>query len=167
MELWDAYYANGTLAGIDLIRGEPVPEGLYHMVAEILVRHEDGEYLLMKRDPHKATYGGYEEATAGGSALKGEDARTCAIRELREETGITASDLSHVSVTVTKGVIYHAFLCVTDCDKTAIRLQEGETVSFRWIGEKEFIRFFQSAEMIPHTREHYLAYFEKIKCKTE
>lgn len=164
MEVWDAYYADGTPAGIDLIRGEPVPDGLYHMVSEILVRHTNGDYLLMKRDPRKTTYGGYEEATAGGSAIKGEDASTCAMRELREETGITASNLSHVSVTVTDGVIYHAFLCVTDCEKNAIKLQEGETVSFRWIGEKEFIRFFQSAEMIPHTQEHYRSLFEN---KTE
>ena len=28
MELWDGYRKDGTLAEIDLVRGEPVPEGL-------------------------------------------------------------------------------------------------------------------------------------------
>ena len=87
-EIWDAYLPNGTLAGCNLVRGEPIPNGLYHLVGEILVRHADSDYLLMQRDPRKPNYGGFFEATAGGSALKGEDAYCCARRELQEETGI-------------------------------------------------------------------------------
>ena len=79
MEIWDAYFFDGTLAGQDLIRGEPISDGLYHLVSEILVRHIDGDYLLMQRDPRKPNYGRFFEATAGGSALKGEDALTCAV----------------------------------------------------------------------------------------
>ena len=96
MEIWDAYYPDGTLVGCDLIRGEPIPNGLYHLVSEILVRHADGDYLLMQRDPRKPNYGGFFEATAGGSALKGEDAYCCAKRELHEETGIDAGTLTNI-----------------------------------------------------------------------
>ena len=28
MEIWDGYTADGTLAGRDLVRGEPIPEGI-------------------------------------------------------------------------------------------------------------------------------------------
>lgn len=42
----------------------------------------------MRRDLSKPNYGGYYEATAGGSALKGEDKMACVKRELFEETGI-------------------------------------------------------------------------------
>ena len=87
MEIWDGYREDGSLANIDLVRGEPIPNGIYHMVCEILVRHTDGDYLLMQRDFRKPNFGGYYEATAGGSALKGEDKITCAKRELLEETG--------------------------------------------------------------------------------
>ena len=93
MEIWDGYTADGTLAGRDLVRGEPIPEGIYHMVCQILVRHRDGDYLLMQRDYGKPNFGGCYDATAGGSALKGEDAVTCARRELLEETGISAETL--------------------------------------------------------------------------
>ena len=48
MELWDAYDAQGKRIGETLIRGEPIPNGRYHMVCEALVRHADGEYLLMQ-----------------------------------------------------------------------------------------------------------------------
>ena len=37
MEIWDGYLVDGTLANIDLIRGESIPERLYHLVCEILV----------------------------------------------------------------------------------------------------------------------------------
>ena len=46
MEIWDGYLSDGTLAGIDLERGKPIPDGLYFLAVEILVRHTDGDYLL-------------------------------------------------------------------------------------------------------------------------
>ena len=93
MEIWDGYLNDGTLANQDLVRGEPIPKGLYHLVSEILVRRVDGDYLLTRRDIRKNNYGGWYEATAGDAALKGENKVSCAIRELLEETGITSGDL--------------------------------------------------------------------------
>lgn len=54
MEIWDGYYPDGSLANVDLIRGEPIPDSLRHLVCDILVRHTDGDYLLMKRDTKKS-----------------------------------------------------------------------------------------------------------------
>ena len=95
MELWDAYDRNiQKIDGMTLVRGEEssIPKGVYHMVVFILVRHTDGQYLLMRRSPGKA-FPLYWEATAGGSVLQGETAVQGAIRELREETGIEADSL--------------------------------------------------------------------------
>ena len=84
MELWDAYDKDfQKIAGKTLVRGELIPQGLYHLVCDIIVRHADGAYLLMQRDPRKP-WGGMWEATAGGSALAGETPLECAARELRE-----------------------------------------------------------------------------------
>ena len=162
MEIWDAYYADGTPAGCDLVRGEPIPEGLYHLVSDILVRHRDGDYLLMQRDPRKPNYGGCFEATAGGSALKGEDADTCAKRELREETGIAEGELTPISRYVHRDTIYIQYLCVTGQDKASVTLQEGETVAYRWLTESEFVAFVNSEEMIPRQRERYRAYYRQM-----
>ena len=48
MERWDLYKKDGTLAGIDHTRGEPIPEGLFHIVSGVAVRHVDGTYLLIE-----------------------------------------------------------------------------------------------------------------------
>ena len=163
MEIWDAYLPNGILAGCDLVRGEPIPNGLYHLVSEILVRHTDGDYLLMQRDFRKPNYGGYFEATAGGSALKGEKALSCAMRELQEETGIYAGTLTNIGRFVSHNTIYENFLCVTDCDKSSVKLQEGETVSYKWISEAEFIDFVNTGAMINVQFRRYEPYLKQMR----
>lgn len=162
MEIWDAYLIDGSLANKDLVRDEPIPEGLYHLVSEILVRHIDGDYLLMQRDFSKPNYGGYYEATAGGSALKGEDKLTCAKRELLEETGVIAISYEEIGRYVSGETIYFNFLCITDCDKASVSLQEGETIAYKWINENEFIEFVNSDEMIPSQKERYEKYFKRM-----
>ena len=109
MEIWDGYLNDGTLANQDLVRGEPIPKGLYHLVSEILVRHVDGDYLLTRRDIRKNNYGGWYEATAGGAALKGENKVSCAKRELLEETGITSGDFKEIGHYISNDTIYYSF----------------------------------------------------------
>ncbi len=137
MELWDAYDQDfKRIGGVTLVRGEPVPEGLFHLVCEILVRHTDGSYLLMQRDWRK-NFGGMWEASAGGSALQNETPLACAIRELREETGIRAENIVEVGRVKGRSAVYAEFFCITNCDKDSITLQEGETIAFRWVSRDE------------------------------
>ena len=88
-----------------LVRGENIPNGVYHLVSDVIVRHIDGTYLLMQRDSRKH-FGGMWEATAGSSALKCEDPLACAIRELLEETGIESEDVTEVGRVISHDTIY-------------------------------------------------------------
>ena len=162
MEKWDLYDEKGRLSGSSMVRGEPIPKGFYHLVSDILVRHTDGEYLLMQRDFRKPNYGGYFEMSAGGSALMGEDALTCAKRELREETGIICEDLLEIGRSMSHHTIYVSFLCTTDWDKSAITLLEGETISYRWVTEEDFLAFIASDDVIPTQKKRYEDYFRKM-----
>ena len=163
MEIWDGYFRDGTRAGIDLIRGDLVPDGFYHLVCEVLVKHIDGDYLLMRRDLSKPNYGGYYEATAGGSALKGEDKIECVKRELFEETSIISDNFEELNHFVfdEDNCIFYTFLCITDCDKTSITIQDGETISYKWLNERDFISFVNSGEMIEGQRRRYVSYFNE------
>lgn len=139
MEYWDAYDGNfRRIEGVSLVRGEDIPAGVYHLVCDVLVRHTDGSYLLMRRDPRKH-YGGLWEATAGGSALRGETPLDCARRELREETGIRAEELRELGRVRSANTHYVEFLCETDWPKDRVTLQEGETVAYRWVSREELI----------------------------
>ncbi|MBO4638813.1 MAG: NUDIX domain-containing protein [Treponema sp.] len=145
MELWDAYNSNyEKIEGMTLVRDEEIPQGVYHLVCEVLVRHVDGTYLLMKRAPTKPLYPNMWEATAGGSALQGETAEQGAMRELREETGIVAETLEPLDRTLGQTCWHVRFLCVTDCNKNSIKLQAGETCDFRWATAQEVLAMTES-----------------------
>ena len=139
MELWDAYDDRmNRIDGMTLVRGSRIPDGCYHLVSEIIVKHKDGSYLIMQRDKRKHL-GGMWESAAGGSALQGENPVTCACRELYEETGIISDDLIEIGRVLHHGhkSIYVEYLCLTDVDKDSIVLQEGETTDYRWITADE------------------------------
>lgn len=152
MELWDAYDRGGSALGFDLVRGEPLPDGVCHLVSEVVVRHADGDFLLMLRDERKESLPGRWECSAAGSALKGEDAAACAKRELCEETGVDRGSFTEVGTVVTKRVIYRIFLCETDFPKDAIRLQEGETTAFRWVTPATLTALMDAGEVVPERR---------------
>ena len=80
-EVWNAYDLNRNQLPHLLVRGEKVPEGQFHLCVNVLVRHEDGDFLCMRRSAHKSLYPGYYEFGAGGSVLAGEDSQTAALRE--------------------------------------------------------------------------------------
>ncbi|MDE7390731.1 MAG: NUDIX hydrolase [Lachnospiraceae bacterium] len=141
MELWDAYDEDlNKIKNMALIRGERIPNGIFHLVCDIIVKHTDESYLLMQRDSRK-NFGGMWEATAGGSALQNETPLQCAIRELREETGIYAGDLIEVGrvIDYSNNSIYVEFLCITNCDKDSVTLQPGETVAYKWVSKDELV----------------------------
>ncbi len=164
MEIWDGYNRDATKAGIDLIRGIAIPDGIYHIVSEIMVRHDDGSYLVMQRDKNKNPFPGQYEASAGGSILKGETPYEGAVRELLEETGIKTEELTHFYTVPSdrNNTIYFGYLAVTDCDKNSVTLQEGETIAYRWLGRKEFLEFIKTPEFVFYKRERWEPFFDRI-----
>ena len=163
MELWDAYDNMGNKTGETLVRGEPIPKGLYHLVSCIVVRHADGDFLLMRRAPEKEHYPNIWEIGAGGSVVQGETAEISARRELEEETGISRGQWSYLGRYVEWDTIYEGFLCVSDWPKDQIRLQAGETVDYRWLSREGFIRFFDSDDCIQRFKNRLGGYVDTLR----
>ena len=169
MELWDLYDREGNKTGETIERYSgcvnKIPQGRYHLVCDVLVRHVDGTYLLTKRHPEKDAYPGYWEASAGGSAIVGEDPLACAKRELFEETGIHSQDFQLISHTFRDAshCMFYSYLTVVDCDKDAIVLQEGETVDYKWVDVEGLIDYTKSELAIKTHNARYQEYFEQLK----
>lgn len=160
-ELWDACDREGKLLGFDLVRGEPMPENVYHLVAEILSVTTDGRVLVTQRHPDKP-WGGYWEYTSG-AVVKGEDPVRGALRELREETGIVVSegDLHPVYVDARPGIdglgtIYHSFVVFFDPTEQTIRLQKEETAAWDLLPYEEFKRFILADRFAEPIRRRFL-----------
>ena len=166
-ELWDLYDRNGKPTGETFERGHgnfrDIPEGRYHLVVDILVIHEDGTFLITKRSDDKDVYPGYWEASAGGSAIKGEKPLEAAKRELFEETGLKADSMELVNVLYkdTNRSVFHSYIARTGCDKDSVVLQEGETVDYRWIGKEEFLEYLESEDSIKSHNQRYEKYINE------
>lgn len=87
-EYWDLFTKDNKKTPHIHIRGEKVPEGLYHRMVEGWVRTSDRHILIQQRSSNKKIYPNYWSCSAIGSVLQGETPEEGMIRELREEVGL-------------------------------------------------------------------------------
>jgi len=134
MEYWDLYDAERQALGRTIQRGKQKRAGEYHQVVSIWVINSKGEILLTLRDPNKVICPDKWENT-GGSVLAGETSRQGAVRELREETGIVASEyeLILLGTLQEESAFVDTYLLKRDLPIEHIVLQEGETVDAKWV----------------------------------
>jgi len=70
-------------------RREVHARGLWHRAVHVLVFNARGEVFLQKRSMLKDTAKGKWDSSSSGHLDQGEDYDACAVRELREEIGLT------------------------------------------------------------------------------
>ena len=128
----------------------PIPEGRFHVVVNILCMNKDGLILITQRHPDKP-YGGWWEVS-GGSVLAGEKPLDGAVRELREETGLSVSpdDLRYMGQIIRErsGCVHNFYFYEGDFSEKDIVLQEGETVDFRLVTPGELAKMAERDEFL-------------------
>ena len=167
MELWDAYDRHGNKTGWTIIRGEAIPSGSYHLVSCVVVRHTDGDFLILRRSAQKEAYPNILEIGVGGCAVQGEDALTCAKRELLEETGIACDELIETGRYIDEysQAIYEGFLCLTDIPKDNIRILPEENSAYYWYTTEEFLEFFRSDDCLDRFKRRLKTFVDELTIK--
>lgn len=166
LEIWDLYDEQGNKTGEtwERSRAKEIPEGRYHIVCDILIRHRDGDFLLTLRDSRKEMYPGCWEASAGGSALAGETPEEGARREMQEETGLKAEKLELISITRkpdSRSVVY-AFIAMVDAAKDSVMLQEGETVDYQWMKLSALRKMIRDEPVLAIQYPRYKPYLDTL-----
>ena len=87
-ELWDIYNERLEKTGRLHERGVPIPDGDYHLVVQVWIKNSEGKYLISKRSETRES-NPLKWECVGGSVLAGEDSFTAALRESKEEVGVT------------------------------------------------------------------------------
>ena len=173
MEIWDLFDRDGNRTGETWERQfgnfRTIPDGRYHLVVDILIQHVDGTYLLTKRDEGKDVYPGYWEASAGGSALSGEEPLEAAKREMKEETGLESDDFTLVNVSFREPShsMFYSYIAVVDCDKDSVVLQEGETTEYKWVDKAGLMEYAESPLSIKTHNDRYSSLFNGYKKEME
>jgi 8-oxo-dGTP pyrophosphatase MutT (NUDIX family) len=162
MELWDAYDAEGNPLGFTLVRDRPIPDGVFHVVVEVITLTPAGLLLITLRHPDKPY--GLKWETTGGSALAGEETRTAAVRELAEETGIRVrpENLVPVAAFAIHSDLMRTYAVIADIGPADIRLQEGETVGFEFVTPSEFAAMCAAGEVAEPIARRLPDYLEII-----
>jgi 8-oxo-dGTP pyrophosphatase MutT (NUDIX family)/tRNA A58 N-methylase Trm61 len=145
-EWFDGRDKDGHLMGIDLKRGEMIPNHVYHIVVEVYIVNQNNEVLTTKRADEKPL-GGLWEVTAG-SVLKGECEIDAAIRETKEETGLVAQEdeIRPIYTHVNHPAIIKGYALKKTFAREDVVLQPGETIDFKLVPLAQWPDFMASAE---------------------
>lgn len=149
VELWDVYDENRNRTGRLHPRGTPLPKGDYHLVVQVWMRNSRGEYLLTRRTPNK-TYPGMWETT-GGCAQAGDDSLSAALREAKEETGLTLDPEKGKLFLSYRGRDSFAdiWLFQQDFDLKDVVFQAGETCGAMYASSKQIYEMLRTGKLVP------------------
>lgn len=152
MELWDIYDKNGNLTGRTTPRregGAPLPEGEYHLAVTVVTVNSSGEMFCTRRSPEKPLFPGMWENT-GGSVLAGETSLEGAIRELQEETGLTAApeELTFLYRIKRADSFMDVYGMRRDFSLDEVAFQPGETDGAQWFPYEEWERLARSGSIL-------------------
>lgn len=133
MEVWDIIDKNGNITGKTIIKGEPIPEGFYHLGADVWIINSENKFLIQKRSPKKRLQPNVWAMT-GGSTLKGETALETIERETLEELGIKLDITNLKLLTSYKiGTVWiNQYLIRQDIELQDIVMQEDEVSEVKW-----------------------------------
>ena len=159
MEKWDLYTKDRVKTGRSHIRGDELPEGLFHLVVHVWLKNSEGRDLISQRSADRPTFPLMWETT-GGSVLMGEDSLTGAIREAKEELGIDLPPKAGrlMFSRVRDWVDGRRFGDILDVwefpyeGEARLDLAEGEACDTRWADIIEIGRMLESGEMVETLR---------------
>ncbi len=154
-ELWDLYSSKRELVSSGHVRGEPLPEGCFHLVAHVWLRNAQGEFLISQRAESRPTFPLMWETT-GGSVLQGETSLRGALREVREELGIPLQEesgrlvFSQVRDWV-NGARFGDLLDVWLFDyngEPRLSAADGEVAQARWMSPREIEGLYREGKLV-------------------
>lgn len=151
-EIWDICDENRHLTGKIVKRAEfTTKPNEYHIVVHIWIQNDNKEWLISKRTPNKHFPLLWE--CTGGSALAGEDSLTAALREVKEELGITLDKNKGKLYKTIKRSVYSDFVDVwlfnNNCSLEDVVLQADETCDAMWASTEKIKDLIDSGEFIP------------------
>ncbi|MBN1576972.1 MAG: NUDIX domain-containing protein [Chitinispirillaceae bacterium] len=89
MESVEILTADGKWTGRTVLRSIAHTKGLWHRTVHVWIRNRGGELLFQKRSSTKETFPCLWDISAAGHISAGDSSRGTAVREMREELGIS------------------------------------------------------------------------------
>ena len=151
MEQWNLYDKHRNLLPDVHIRGNQIPEGMYHLVVHICVFNELGQMLICQRTDDREVWPSYWDVSAAGSVLINENSAQAACRETYEEIGLS-HDFEQEQVYFTihgKDWFSDWYLIETDSNQSFIA-QKEEVAQMKWANCSDILKMKKEGTFIPY-----------------
>lgn len=149
MEYFDLYNELGIKLNKIMARGSSNESGEYHKVVHIWIKNSKGEYLVQQRN--KSTdINPYQWAPTAGAVSAGEDFFTAAIRETKEEIGLSLSknQLFHKGTIfredTNSNYIIELFIVYQDVDLKDLIIDTEEVRDVAYINKEELFKMIDA-----------------------
>ena len=166
-EYWDVYDINRQKTGKIIKRGQRLNDDEYHLFVQVWLINKEGLFLSQERSENISWP--LMWCANGGNAKMGEDAYTCARREVLEELKIDINDLdgfmfdSSTYFEDNQNYFCDSFVYVIDKDIKDIDYQKEEIKSLKYMNMKE-IKDLMRKKIFFTYEEDYLDLLERIAC---
>ncbi|WP_055443206.1 NUDIX hydrolase [Lacinutrix himadriensis] len=172
-EYIDIFTKTGKPTGKTAPKSEIHTKGYYHNTAHIWFYTKKGEILLAQRAASKTIYPLLWDVSVAGHIDAGETIKQGAIREVKEEIGLTISetDLEKIGVFecfqsypngITDNEFHHTFITELQVDFSSLIFQIEEVEALKLVSISEFKDLLKNSE----TNNHFVAsnynYYMKV-----
>lgn len=169
-ELIDILDAQGKPTGKTAMKSDAHRNGWYHPTTHIWLYTANTEILLQQRAKNKDTHPLLWDVSVAGHIGAGEDVLDSAVREIKEEIGLTVlpSDLHKIGYfksvhrhadDVLDCEYHHTFICELKVPLDALQKQESEVEDLRLLPMLQFESQLQNKalrkEYVPHGKAYY------------
>ena len=177
MEKWDLFNKNRQSLNRTICRDDNMMKNEYHIVVNIWTINNKKEVLLTFRHPNKKLYPNKWECT-GGNIFEGEKSKACAVRELKEETGIDIFENELIFLgtrreeypSESENLFVDIYAVIKDIEIDSLELQENETTKAKLVTIEtlnEMIDDKSIAENMGQRLKSVYTEFEKVVKETK
>lgn len=155
MEIWELLDKDGNETGKTIKNGEVIPEGFYHLGADVWIINSENKILIQKRSPKKKASPNVWAMT-GGSVIKGETSLETIERETLEELGIKLNmkNIKLVKKFKSDKVWIHTYLIKQDINLSEIIMQEDEVIDVKWATYEEIENLVKNGNFMKNRWNH-------------
>ena len=164
-EIWDIYDRNKNKTGRFHKRGMPLNKNDYHVIIHAWVVNSRDEVIITKRHSSKKICPNMWECTEG-SIIAGESSIEGAVRELKEEIGLSFEKNEAIFLTSFilefSNTIVDSYMFRRDVKLEDLSLQENEVSKAIIVNRDKYFDMCRSGEIISSIRYFYDIY-DKLK----
>lgn len=137
------------------------------IVSTLVYIRKDGKTLMLRRDKKDAELHGYKYNGVGGKFERGESPEDCAVREVKEETGLTARSLvyrGHLSFPYFDDEL-DWLVFVYECFDFEGAIKESDEGSLHWIDDDQImnLNIYEGdkvfLDVLYHSRDNFYGTF--------